>query len=81
MDSGTDVGGTTHDLERLVCSDIHTADTEFVGIRMFLAFEHRPDHDPPGPSAEIIDFVHLEASHRETVSQGVDGIIHLDQLL
>ena len=81
MDSGADVGGSTDDLKWFFSSDIDPADTEFVGIGMLLPFEHSPDHDSPGPSAEIIDFVHLKASHRETVSQGVDGIVHLDQLL
>ena len=81
IDAGTNITGTTDDLNGLMSTHIYAADAQLVGIGVFVALQDMADHHALGPGAEIINVIHLKACHRQTLGEIVHRFIHLDQLL
>ncbi|CAI8371472.1 MAG: Uncharacterised protein [Synechococcus sp. MIT S9220] len=81
MDACTHVLGSTDNLQSLLSTHIHLADTEFVGIGMPLAGHDFTDHNTLSQQREIFQLLHFKSSHRQAFTQLISGLIHLHQIL
>ena len=81
MNASTHVLGTTDDLQRFVCTDIHLADAQLVGIGMLFTLQHVTDHDTLRQAGEIVEFLDFETGHRQPFTQLFSGFIHLHKIL
>src|SRR5437016_5629397 len=59
---------------------IDPADREFVGIRMFVTSNHLGDHDAFEFAAQLLNALHFDSEHGQTLGEFFRGPIEIDVL-